>query len=159
MTSSEPVEPIDSDLAESPDTEVSPDSEAAIAVSLPPISDGSMQGYDQLQQNLLKYTLIATAIIFGSVWVFYSSQTALNYLIGACTGVVYLRMLAKNVAELGRQRSKMGSGRLALFIGLIVLSAQWNQLEVIPVFLGFMTYKASLIGYTIWIALIPEALE
>ena len=93
------------------------------------------------------------------MWFFYSLQTALNYLIGACTGVVYLRMLAKNVAELGRARSKMGSGRLALFIGLIVLSTQWNQLEILPVFLGFMTYKATLMGYTLWTALLPESLN
>jgi len=130
-----------------------------IAPSLPPVPDSSMQGYYKLQQDLLKYTVLATAVIFGFVWAFYTPQTALNYLIGACTGVVYLRMLAKNVAELGRQRSKVGSGRMALFIGLIVLSTQWNQLEIMPVFLGFLTYKAALMGYTLWAALMPEALS
>ncbi|MEL6139151.1 MAG: ATP synthase subunit I [Cyanobacteria bacterium J06628_6] len=153
MTSSEPVETVDADLAESPEEE------GAIATGLPPVPDESMQGYYRLQQELLKYTVLATAFIFGFVWFFYSLQTALNYLIGACTGVVYLRMLAKNVAELGRARSKMGSGRLALFIGLIVLSTQWSQLEIMPVFLGFMTYKATLMGYTLWTALLPESLN
>ncbi|MEO1590064.1 MAG: ATP synthase subunit I [Cyanobacteria bacterium J06632_22] len=169
MTSSESVEPANSELAEVPDVEASADEvsvdstedadEGAIAPSLPPTPDSSMQGYYKLQQDLLKYTLLATAVIFGFVWAFYSLQTALNYLIGACTGVVYLRMLAKNVAELGRQRSKVGSGRLALFIGLIVLSTQWNQLQIMPVFLGFLTYKASLMGYTLWAALMPEAVN
>ncbi len=169
MTSTEPVEPVSSDLAGSPDEDVLADessvdtngaeADEAITPALPPVPDSSMQGYYKLQQDLLKYTVLATAVIFGFVWAFYTSQTALNYLIGACTGVVYLRMLAKNVAELGRQRSKIGSGRLALFIGLIVLSTQWNQLEIMPVFLGFLTYKAALMGYTLWSALMPEALN
>jgi len=169
VTSSESVEPASPDRDGSPDAEVLTNAEGAdvvsdeaadvaIATALPLVPDDSMQGYYKLQQDLLKYTVLATAVIFGFVWAFYSLQTALNYLIGACTGVVYLRMLAKNVAELGRQRSKVGSGRLALFIGLIVLSTQWNQLQIMPVFLGFLTYKASLMGYTLWSALMPEAL-
>ncbi|MEO0538104.1 MAG: ATP synthase subunit I [Cyanobacteria bacterium P01_A01_bin.123] len=116
----------------------------------------SMEDYYRLQQNLLRFTLILSAVIFGFVWVFYSLHVALNYLIGACTGVVYLRMLAKGVAELGRQRQRLGSGRLALFIGLMVVATQWQQLEIVPVFLGFLTYKASLIGYTIWTSIPTE---
>jgi Flp pilus assembly protein TadB len=66
---------------------------------LPPASANAMDEYFQLQQNLLLCTLGFTAVIFGSVWLTYSLSVALNYLIGACTGVVYLRMLAKNVAN------------------------------------------------------------
>ncbi|MBD2260178.1 ATP synthase subunit I [Pseudanabaena sp. FACHB-2040] len=115
-----------------------------------------MGEYFRLQQNLLICTLVFTIIIFFSVWGFYSLDIALNYLIGACTGVVYLRMLAKNVADLGRGRQKIGSGRLALFIGLILVATQWNQLQVMPVFLGFLTYKAALIAYTLWTSVLPE---
>ncbi|MBE9077467.1 ATP synthase subunit I [Romeria aff. gracilis LEGE 07310] len=115
-----------------------------------------MQDYYRLQQNLLRLTVLFSAIIFVCVWYFYSLHIGLNYLIGACTGVVYLRMLAKKVAEMGRQQSQLSSGRLAIVIGLIVLSTQWQQLEVLPVFLGFLTYKAALIGYTIWTAALPE---
>ncbi|NEP18670.1 MAG: ATP synthase subunit I [Leptolyngbya sp. SIO4C1] len=118
-----------------------------------------MQEYHRLQQNLLRLAVLLSAFIFAAVWCFYSLHIALNYLIGACTGVVYLRMLAKGVAELGRQRQKLGSGRLALFIGLIVLSTQWQQLEIMPVFLGFLTYKAALIAYTLWTAVLPESMN
>ena len=111
-------------------------------------NSGNMEDYYRLQQNLLIFTVMLSGIIFFSVWLFYSLHIALNYLIGACTGVVYLRMLAKGVAELGHQRQRLGSGRLALFIGLIVVATQWQQLELIPAFLGFLTFKASLIGYT-----------
>lgn len=106
-----------------------------------------MQEYFQLQQELFKITLILTGVIFISVWIFYSLNTALNYLIGACTGVVYLKLLARNVEQLGRQKSQIGKTQLAVFIGVIIFASQWNQLHVLPIFLGFLTYKAAIIAY------------
>jgi len=106
-----------------------------------------MAEFYQLRQELLTSTLILTIVIFGPVWFFYSLNIALNYLLGACTGVVYLRMLARNVEQLGREKSKIGSSQLALFIGLIIVATQWNQLQVVPTFLGFLTYKAAIIIY------------
>lgn len=114
-----------------------------------------MEEYYRLQQNLLICTLVFTAFIFISVWIAYSLHIALNYLIGACAGVVYLRMLGKNVASIGRGQARSGSGRLAVFVGLILVATQWQQLEVVPVFLGFLTYKAALIAYTLWTATLP----
>lgn len=127
-----------------------------VVAELPPVSDQAMGEYFRLQQNLLLVTLGFTAFIFVSVWLVYSRHIALNYLIGACVGVVYLRMLAKSVAEIGRERRKLGSGRLAVFIGLIVFATQYQQLEIMPVFLGFLTYKAALIAYTLWTSVLPK---
>lgn len=108
-----------------------------------------MREYYQLKQELLVTTLVLTGLIFGCVWFFYSLNIALNYLIGACTGVVYLRMLAKNVEQLGTQKKHLGSSQLALVAGLMIVATQWNQLQVVPIFLGFLTYKAALIIYTL----------
>lgn len=123
---------------------------------LPPPVDAAMGEYYQLQQNLLICTLVFSGFIFVSVWLVYSLPIALNYLLGACGGVVYLRMLAKNVANLGRGQQKVGSGRLAIVVGLILVATQWQQLQVVPVFLGFLTYKAALIAYTLWTAVLPN---
>ncbi len=108
-----------------------------------------MQEFYQLSQELLLWTLALTGIIFICVWVFYSLNIALNYLIGACTGVVYLRMLAKDVAGLGREKKGLSKTRLALLIGLIILASKWNQLQILPIFLGFLTFKAAIIIYVI----------
>lgn len=123
---------------------------------LPPPVDAAMGEFYRLQQNLLICTVAFSAVIFVCVWLAYSLPIALNYLIGACGGVVYLRMLAKNVANLGRGQQKIGSGRLAIVVGLILVASQWQQLEIMPVFLGFLTYKAALIAYTLWTAVLPS---
>ena len=112
-------------------------------------SGGSMQEFYQLYQELLLGTLALTVIIFIFVLIFYSLNTALNYLIGACTGVVYLRMLAKDVERLGREKERLSKTRLALLIGLILLAGQWDQLQIMPIFLGFLTYKAAIIIYVV----------
>lgn len=120
-------------------------------------SDNSMGEFYQLYQKLLVITLVLTGIIFISVWIFYSLNIALNYLIGACTGVVYLRMLAKDVERLGSEKKRLSKTRFALFIGLIVLATQWRELQIVPIFLGFLTYKATLLVYMVQSALIPDS--
>ncbi|MBE9006653.1 ATP synthase subunit I [Fortiea sp. LEGE XX443] len=117
----------------------------------------SMQEFHQLYQKLLVITLVLTGIIFISVWIFYSLNIALNYLIGACTGVVYLKMLAKDVEQLGAEKNRLSKNRFALFIGLIILATQWHDLHVMPIFLGFLTYKATLLVYTVQTAFLPDS--
>lgn len=117
--------------------------------------NNSMAEYYQLKQNLLLVTITLTGIIFGSVWVTYSLNTALNYLIGGGVGMVYLRMLAKEVERLGNQKRRLGSTRLALFVGIIIVASQVQELEILPIFLGFMTYKAAIIFYVLQTTLRP----
>lgn len=117
----------------------------------------SMNEFYQLYQKLLKITLVLTGIIFISVWIVYSLNIALNYLLGACTGVVYLKMLAKDVESLGGEKKRLSKNRFALFIGLIILATQWRDLQVMPIFLGFLTYKATLLVYTVQTAFNPDS--
>lgn len=112
-------------------------------------TDSSMPDFHQLVQELLLITLALTGISFACVWIFYSPNIALNYLIGACTGVVYLRMLAKDVERLGNKKAQLSKTRLALFIGLIVLASRLDQLKILPIFLGFLTYKLTVMLYVI----------
>lgn len=115
-----------------------------------------MQDYYQLLLGLYVGTLALSGFIFAGVWIFYSLNIALNYAIGACVGVVYLRMLAKDVERLGTQKRSIGKSRFAIFIGLIIVAAQWNQLQILPIFLGFLTYKAAIVIYALRISFLPE---
>jgi len=107
-----------------------------------------MQEYYQLQKTLLLVTLAITVIIFVSVWGTFSLKTALNYLLGAVVGMVYLRMLGKNVEQIGQENQTVGSPkRMGLFVALIITASLWQELHILPVFLGFMTFKASFFIY------------
>lgn len=132
---------------QTPDTGI--DSQPSeISSDRPAEPNASMQEYYRLQQELLITTLALTGIIFLTVCAFYPVSIALNYLLGACTGVVYLKVLARNVAQLGNGKSQVGKSQVAIFVGLIIVATQWDQLQVLPIFLGFLTYKAALLVYT-----------
>ncbi|BAZ70311.1 hypothetical protein NIES4106_51030 [Fischerella sp. NIES-4106] len=109
----------------------------------------SMKEFYQLYQEFLLITLVLTGIVFISVWIFYSLNIALNYLLGAFTGMLYMRMLAKDVERLGPQKRQLNKNRFALLVVIILLASRWKELQILPIFLGFLTYKATLIFYVV----------
>jgi ATP synthase protein I len=148
-TPSEPAVP----EAGVPETEALPASESVL---LSVESDNSMQEYETLKRDLYIVTLVLMGIIALSVWFFYSLNTTINYVLGAISGIVYLRMLARDVDNLSRDNNRLSKTRFALFIGLMVVATQWHQLQILPIFLGFLTYKATLLLYVLPKALLPE---
>jgi ATP synthase protein I len=119
------------------------------------LSEDSMGEYRQLKRELYLITLAITTVAFVTVALVYELRVAFNYLLGAVAGVVYLRLLAKDVDRIGNESTKLSPNRLALFVGLMLVAAKWHELQILPVFLGFLTYKAALLVYllrTIWLA-------
>lgn len=114
-----------------------------------------MDEYYLLKKSILIATLSIAAIIFFAVWLEFSLSIASSYLMGALVGIVYLRMLAKDVEKLSSDNQKVSSGRLALFVGMIVLATRLEQLSVFPMFLGFLTYKIAIIGYVLITSFMP----
>ncbi len=119
--------------------------------------NASMQDYYQLQNQLLLLSLAMTPILFMLSWWAYSLNIALNYVIGAIAGVVYLKMLARDVENMMGSKQSLISGRIALFVGLIIVATQVNQLQILPIFLGFLTYKAAIVVYVLRTTFLPES--
>jgi len=113
----------------------------------PEVKEDSMKEFYQLRNNLLIGTILIAVVSFILVWWFYSFNTSLNYLLGACFSLVYVNMLAREVERVGTFKKRIGMTRLAIFMGLIIVATQRQQLQVIPIFLGFMTYKACILFY------------
>ena len=119
-------------------------------------SPSSMEDYYKLQQLLLQYSLLLIPIVFPLVWFFYSIDVAFNYLLGASVGVLYLRILFKDVEKIGVSKGRVGSKGLMIFSGLIIVACRWQHLHVVPVFLGFLTYKVAIMIYMIQ-SLMPKS--
>lgn len=115
-----------------------------------------MEEYYQLQRELLLTTIVLAIVIFLVVYWFYPWIIALNYLLGALLSVVYLRMLGKDVEQIGTQKLSPSKNRLAVFAALIIVATQLNQLKILPIFLGFLTYKAALLVYTLRLLVRPN---
>jgi ATP synthase protein I len=122
-------------------------------------SDGSMTEYIQLKHELYITTAVIGIVVFVSVWLAYELNVALNYLLGAVVGLVYVRMLAQEVEKLGYEKRRLNSNRLAMFVGVMILAMRVPQLQVLPVFLGFLTYKVALVIYALRIFLRPTIIR
>ena len=114
-----------------------------------------MKDYYQLQRTLMLLSIVLTIIIFTCVWIFHSLLLALNYFLGALVGIVYLKILAKEVEKVGTSQQKLGKKGLILIAAMIIVASQWQKLYIVPVFLGFLTYKIAIIAYTIQNVMVP----
>lgn len=108
------------------------------------VSDG-MEEYNRLKSKLLVLTIASGVVIGLAVWFWYGWKIALSYGVGALVGSVYFRMLTKSVDRLGGESNRLGFARLGLFVLLMAIAAKSDQLEILPAFLGFMTYKVAVL--------------
>lgn len=114
-----------------------------------PVTNNSMDEYYHLKKSIFFVTLMIAGVVCLGIGFLSTWSNALSYLIGALGGMLYFRMLAKNVEKLSPENPSSNLGRFAVLAGLVIVGAKWELLNVFPLILGFLTYKAAILFYVL----------
>jgi len=101
--------------------------------------------YDQLQKRVLFLTAVLSAIAVAIAGIFFGFYTSISLLIGALSGLLYFRLLARSIGKLGKTSKTVGKVQMAVPVLLVVLTSRFSSLELLPSILGFLLYKPSLV--------------
>ncbi|KAL4854162.1 hypothetical protein ACK3TF_005015 [Chlorella vulgaris] len=107
--------------------------------------------YDELKQELQAWAAGLTAVCLATTFAFYGRDVAASYGVGAVGGLIYLRLLNRSVDGVGLGGA-LGQPRLlipvilALGYNLLVADQTGVTLTLLPMLLGFFTYKGAVLG-------------
>ena len=134
----------DSDLCSSEETSERPKLSADLGS--PEISSEDLsEEYVLLQLRIFRINLVVTAFAAVVSILFVDLNAAISLLLGACSGIIYLRLLAKNIGSLGKSSSSVGKVQLIVPAVLVLVVAKVPELQLLPSLVGFLLYKPSLI--------------
>ena len=114
--------------------------EVALKPAVSPMTD-----YYGLQKRLYQFMAGLALVLFPATCLLYSFSTGLSYLLGALTGMLYFHLLSKSVASLGRSADRVGKFRLLIVALVFAVAFKLRMLELVPIFLGFLTFKAAIL--------------
>ncbi|KGG20431.1 MULTISPECIES: ATP synthase subunit I [Prochlorococcus] len=106
---------------------------------------GSSTEYVSLQLRIFKMTLVVTAFSVLFTIIFFDFHAAMSLLVGAFSGILYLRLLAKSIGSLGKESSSVSKFQLLVPVLLILAVIKLPELQLLPALVGFLLYKPSLI--------------
>ena len=99
----------------------------------------------QLSVFCLTFALSIVIAFFGCFFV--STSFGISLLIGSLIGVLYLRLLAKSIANLCKGNVGVSKIQLLLPVCLFIIASKNEFLEILPAIIGFFLYKPALIIY------------
>ena len=104
-----------------------------------------MDDYVRLQRRLMMATLAVSAAAVPLSWIFFGGSAAASLLLGACSGLLYLRLLARSVARLGNGSRSVGRFQLLVPVLLVIAALRIPAIELLPALAGFVLYKPALL--------------
>ncbi len=110
----------------------------------------SAEEYVQLQQRIYRTALIVTVLAVTFSALFFESQVSISLLVGALSGVFYLRVLARSIGKLGKNSKSVSKIQLLIPVLLVLVASKLSQFDLVPALLGFLLYKPSLI-FQFWL--------
>jgi ATP synthase protein I len=104
----------------------------------------SLAAYQTLRATLLADTAFVGALAVAAGWAAGSVNTAASVGLGCVGSLAYVSLLARGVDRLGDAGDALAPARAAVLALLVVFSAKHRDvLQVLPVMLGFFTYKVA----------------
>jgi ATP synthase protein I len=104
-------------------------------------ADSSLDDFDRLQRRLILATVLVAASAVPITALIFDLHTAISVLIGGLGGALYMRLLARSVGKLAQGSKKVGKLQLLVPVVLVMAAIRLPELEILPIFLGFLLYK------------------
>ncbi|MEB3306702.1 MAG: ATP synthase [Cyanobacteriota bacterium] len=101
--------------------------------------------YVRLQRRLQIATVVVSLIAVLIGWAIGGAEVAPSLLLGACCGLLYLRLLARSVSRLGPDSRSIGRLQLLVPCLLVIVSSRIPAIHLLPAFIGFVLYKPALL--------------
>jgi len=104
-------------------------------------ANSSLDDFDRLQRRLILATVLVAASAVPITALIFDLHTAISVLIGGLGGALYMRLLARSVGKLAQGSKKVGKLQLLVPVVLVMAAIRLPELEILPIFLGFLLYK------------------
>lgn len=108
-------------------------------------SSGPLDDFQRLQTRLLLATLLLSLVVALITLAVFGASTAGSLAIGACCGLLYLRLLARSVSRLGNESRSLSRLQIVVPAVLVVACTRLPALELLPALAGFVLYKPALL--------------
>ena len=101
--------------------------------------------YLELQFQVFRLAILLTIFSVGIAGFFWGIRASASLLLGALSGILYFRLLARGIGRLGTSSKIVGKVQLLVPVILVLASSRFPQLHLIPALIGFLLYKPALI--------------
>tara|TARA_B100000287_G_C20323817_1_gene658922 strand:- start:161 stop:631 length:471 start_codon:yes stop_codon:yes gene_type:complete len=103
--------------------------------------------YLKIQVIIFLITLLLSIVLSVLTTICISVSFGLSFFIGSVFGILYLRLLAKSIANLGKSSTGVSKIQLLLPVCLFIFTSKSEFLEILPAIIGFFLYKPAIVFY------------
>ena len=100
-----------------------------------------------LQLALFCLTFFISIVITIFSCIFINFSFGLSVFIGSIIGILYLRLLAKSIGNLGKTSSGISKVQLLLPVCLFIFASRNELIEILPSIIGFFLFKPAMFYY------------
>ena len=100
-----------------------------------------------LQLALFCLTLFLSIVTSIVACIFINFSFGLSLFIGSIVGILYLRLLAKSIGNLGKTSTGISKVQLLLPVCLFIFASRNELIEILPSIIGFFLFKPAMFYY------------